>query len=108
MKKLIPFTLLSLAASVFGQLQSGETIGIDFASDNPVFGTPNDVDPANGTNFNKFDRDINDGGDGLFRGHLGRSEWQQCPWGYIQSEKQYGQKDRTHCRRRFVGSRGLQ
>ena len=70
MIKLLAITFLSLTASVFGQLPSGETIGIDFASDNPVFGTPNDVDPANGTNFNKFDRDINDGVTAFFVGTL--------------------------------------
>ncbi|MEP4077178.1 PQQ-dependent sugar dehydrogenase [Haloferula sp.] len=63
-------SLLLLADSAHGQLVGGQTIGIDFASPSPVFGTANDVDPAAGTNFNAFDIQTADSASALFVGTL--------------------------------------
>ncbi|MEP4077180.1 PEP-CTERM sorting domain-containing protein [Haloferula sp.] len=58
-KKLIltSFGALALIPTANAALVLGDTVGIDFASPNVVFGTNNAVDPAPATNFNKFDTD---------------------------------------------------
>lgn len=49
---------------------SGESIGIDFASPNPAFGTDPSADPSAGTNFNAFDVQTADGATASFAGTL--------------------------------------
>lgn len=49
---------------------TGESIGIDFASPNPVFGVDSSAAPAGGTNFNAFDVQTADGATAFFEGTL--------------------------------------
>ena len=56
--------------SAHAQLSEGQSIGIDFATTSPVFGTANEAAPAAATNFNGFNNQTADGASASFAGTL--------------------------------------